>query len=106
MRRLLAAAAMTACLVTLPNSPAAADDQRMQLDCGGEIGLIERTNGASWWGVDDDVVYTTKHLRIVHAEGSYEKSYGHVTGDVVVCDAAHVTPDHASRWTVELVRSR
>lgn len=115
MSRALAVLAATAAGVGLLASPASAGAERMTLDCGGTIGVIERTNGGSWWGVDDDAVYTTKHLRVQDAYGTFEKSYGHVVGEVLPCVADHDVPYvdddgveqlYESTWTVELVRSR
>lgn len=94
-------------LAAAPTLPAAADPARMTLDCGGDVGVIERSNGSSWWGVDDSAVYTTKYLKIVSDDGGvYEKRYGHAADEPLVCQAAHVTPDHSSSWTVHLVPSR
>ena len=115
MSRVLVVAVLTAPLVVGPAAPSALAQERMTLECGGSIGTIERTNGASWWGIGDDAVYTTKHLLIDDAHGRYEKSYGHVAGDVQVCVADHdVTyvdengdrQVYESTWTVQLVRSR
>ena len=106
MRRLLAVLGGTALGVGLLAAPAAAAQERMQLDCGGDIGVIERTNGASWWGVDDGAVYTTKHLRVQAGSGVFEKSYGHTAREHVVCQAAHEVDDYSSTWTVHLVRAR
>lgn len=92
----------TAVLAVAPAVPAGASE-RMRLDCDGAIGVIERTNGASWWDVDDGTVYTTKHLRVEDDNGVFEKSYGHVASEAVVCEAAHVVDDYESDWTVHLV---
>jgi hypothetical protein len=97
--------AVAAAIVVGPALPAVADPSRMSLDCEGIDLAVERTNGTSWWG-SDGAVYTTKHLRVVDDQGTYEKSYGHVVGNVTVCAADHVVEDYASRWTVQLVRSR
>ena len=106
MRRLLAVLSGTALSVGLLAAPATATQDRMRLECGGDIGVIERSNGASWWGVDDGAVYTTKHLRVQDAYGVFEKSYGHTAREHVVCQAAHNVDDYSSIWTVQLVRSR
>lgn len=100
--RAAAALAVTAALVGAPALPAAADSSRMSLVCEGIDLTIERSNGASWWG-SDNAVYTTKYLRVVSEHGTYEKSYGHTARPHVVCAADHVTPEGASRWTVQLV---
>lgn len=93
----------TAVLAVAPAVPAGASE-RMRLDCGGAIGVIERTNGASWWGVEDGTVYTTKYLYVIDDQGNeFEKHYGHVAREHVVCQAAHVVDDYASDWTVHLV---
>ena len=95
--------AVAAAVVVAPALPASAED-RMSLDCEGIPLVVERTNGTSWWG-SDGAVYTTKHLRIEDEHGGYEKSYGHVQGEVTLCAADHVVDDYRSRWTVQLVRS-
>jgi hypothetical protein len=93
--------AVAAAVVVAPALPVSAED-RMALDCEGIDLVVERTNGTSWWG-SDGAVYTTKHLRIEDEYGGYEKSYGHVSGDVVVCEADHDVDGYWSRWTVDLV---
>lgn len=102
--RAAAVLAVGVALFAAPALPATADERRMSLACEGLGLVVERANGASWWG-SDGVVYTTKHLLVVDEHGEYEKSYGHVVGDPVVCEADHVVHDYASRWRVELVRS-
>jgi hypothetical protein len=106
MRRVLAVLGGTALGVTMLAAPAAAAQERMQLDCGGDIGVIERTNGLSWWGVDDGAAYTTKYLRVQDTYGVFEQSYGHTGREHVVCEAAHTVDDYSSTWTVLLVRTR
>lgn len=103
MRRLLAAAAAVA-LVPVLAAPASAASERMTLDCGGTLGVIERTNGASWWGVDGDAVYTTEYLLITtDGETVHEKHYGtRAGGERSTCTADHVD----TVWTVTLVQTR
>lgn len=114
MRRLLAVVTAAAAGVGLLGAPASAGPERMQLDCGGGLGVIERANGASWWGVEDGAVYTTKYLRIEDGGPGLEKHYGHVVGEVLVCVAEHDVPYvdedgdpqlYESDWTVHLVAS-
>jgi hypothetical protein len=106
VRRLLAAlAALPLAVVSL--SPAAAEAQRMQLDCGDRV--VERTNGASWWGVDDDSHYVTAHLRIT-ADGVlvHEQDLGEMAGkEHLRCEADHPVGDgRVHHWSVELVQVR
>lgn len=82
--------------------PALAASDRMQLECQGTSLVVERTNGASWWG-SDGTVYTTQYLRIEDARGTFEKRYGHVAQDHISCVADHDVHGSSSRWTVHLV---
>lgn len=97
------AVAGLAAVLAVP-APAGASD-RMSLACEGLGLVVERTNGASWFG-DDGRTYTTRHLRIVDESGVYEKAYGHTASAFVVCEADHVAGGYRSRWTVQLVASR
>jgi hypothetical protein len=103
--RRLPALAVGALLVPVLSAPASADSQRMQLHCGGDVGVIERTNGASWWGVDHDAGYATEHL-IIRQDGEvvFAKSYGRKGPDA---ERSTCVADHfGSTWTVELVQTR
>ncbi len=97
-------------LATLAGAqPVGAQAERMRLEC--DTGLvIERSNGSSWWGLASDgsrdgSVYTTRHLKVVDADGNvaYEHHYGHKSErlDSTTCVASHF----GSTWTVELVRA-
>lgn len=96
--------AVTSAFVLAPALPVAGSE-RMTLACGGDIGTIERSNGASWWSVEDGTVWTTKYLEVVHPEGVFERSYGHVAREHVVCEADHDVDGYESDWTVHLVRA-
>lgn len=86
-------------------APAAASSDRMQLACEDSDLVVERTNGASWWGSDGSV-YTTAYLRVVDPYGAFEKHYGHVAAEHLVCEAEHDAHGWTSRWTVHLVLAR
>ena len=102
--RAAAVLALTAAALSMPG-PALAVSERMSLACEGLDLVVERSNGASWWG-NDGAVYTTAYLRVVDDGGTYEKSYGHTASDVLICQADHVTAGYTSRWTVHLVRAQ
>lgn len=90
-------------LVPVLAAPPSAASERMQLHCD-DGRVIERTNGSSWWGLDDDAGYVTQHL-LVTADGEvqYEKRYGSKAGgERSTCVAAHF----GTVWTVDLVRTR
>ena len=95
------ALAVAGVVLMLPG-PALAASDRMQLACQGLPLVVERTNGASWWG-SDGAVYTTQYLHIADERGTYEKRYGHVASDHITCVADHDLPGGSSRWTVHLV---
>ena len=98
MRRAIAVLAV----LVATAAPAAAESQRMTLECD-DGRVIERTNGASWWGVDHAAGYVTEHLLITEdAQTRYEKHYGRHSGERSQCVADHV----GSTWTVDLVRTR
>lgn len=103
MRRLLGVVVAVTAMVLAPALPAAADSERMQLHCD-DGRTIERTNGASWWGVDHNAGYTTEHLLVRQGdEVVYEKDYATRGGKAKrsTCVANHF--DYT--WTVELVRT-
>jgi hypothetical protein len=105
MRRPAAALAALPLLVVLAG-PADAHGDRMQLDCGDRV--IERTNGASWFGEDDGARYVTASLRITE-DGAlvHEKEYGAVPqGERTTCVGDHAFGDTLHRWTVVLVQVR
>lgn len=90
-------------LVLSPALPASADSERMQLHCDGGL-TIERTNGASWWGVDHHADYTTEHLLVTQDEDIvYEKHYGTrgPQAERATCIAEHF----GYTWTVQLVHT-
>ena len=102
-----AAAALALCSLT-GLQPAAAEAERMHLEC--ENGLvIERTNGSNWWGLNaegsrDGTVYTTRHLVVVDQDGNlvHEHRYGQKSDQhsSTTCVATHF----GWTWTVELVQ--
>lgn len=103
MRHLAAVLVAATALVLGPALPAAAESERMQLHCDGGL-TIERTNGASWWGVDHDAGYTTEHLLVSRGgDVVHEKDYGTrgPTAERSTCLADHV----GYTWTVQLVRT-
>jgi hypothetical protein len=86
--------------------PASAGAERMYLECeSGTLNgtTIERSNGASWWDVNDRTVYTTRHIRIEHADFGvvHEHTFGAKSGPVDTCTADHF----GFSWTVEVVRA-
>ena len=97
----LGAAAPALLSVLLPG-PAHADSERMQLDCGA-LGTIERSNGGSWWGVDDGAVYVSERIDITGG-ATFSKEFGRRAPDAdrSTCVAEHFD----STWTVVLVRVR
>ena len=103
MRRLLPVAVAATALVVFPALPAAADAERMQLHCD-DGRTIERTNGASWWGVGDDAGYTTEHLLVMQGdEVVHEKDFGTRGGGA---ERSTCVADHFGySWAVELVRT-
>lgn len=103
MSRLWGVAFAATALVLGPVPPAAAESERMQLHCDGGL-TIERTNGASWWGVDHNAGYTAEHLLVTQgADMVYEKDYG-TRGPQA--DRSTCTADHFEyTWTVQLVRT-
>jgi hypothetical protein len=96
--------ALTAMVVatSLPTAALAASE-RMHLDCEEtELGRIERTNGASWWG-EDGSVYTTTHLQVTRGDQViHEHAYGNQRPQqTLTCTAEHFE----FTWEVELVRA-
>lgn len=109
MLRLALTALIVVAVLALPTS-ADAGTERMTLDCGDPIGVIERTNGASWWSQGDDhngVTYVTRSLMITHESGEvvFQKDYGHRAGlESVTCHATHTDEYDGSifTWTIDL----
>lgn len=103
MSRLWGVAVTATALVLAPSLPAAADAERMELHCD-DGSTIERSNGASWWGVDHDAGYTAEYLLVTHGTDIvYEKTYGTrgPQADRSVCTADHF----GYTWRVQLVRT-
>ena len=103
----VAAALTMAMSVSLPQV-AFADSERMQLHCesGSLAGrTLERSNGASWWDVEDGTVYTTRSIRVTDGEGNiaYQHDYGRKSGDAGTCVGEHSGPGFSSEWEVTLV---
>ena len=85
--------------------PATAGSERMQLEClSGDLAghTLERTNGSSWWDVEDGTVYTTKSLTITSGDDVvYERDYGKRSRVAVTC-----TGDHFDwTWNLEVVEA-
>lgn len=84
---------------------AAAGSERMQLHCesGSLAGhTLERSNGSSWWGVDDGTVYTTKSITVSGDEGVvYHRDYGKKDKAPGTCTATHF----GWTWQLEVVRT-
>jgi hypothetical protein len=107
--RITAAAGLAGALlagIAPVTGPASASAERMYLECesGTLAGTnIERSNGASWWDVTDGTVYTTRSIRIEHAEYGlvHEHTYGKKSGPADTCTADHF----GFIWTVEVVRA-
>ena len=101
-RRVTVAVLAPVALSVLVHGPASAAAERMQLDCG-ELGTIERSNGSSWWGVDDGAVYVSERIDITGG-ATFSKQYGRKGPDAdrSTCVAEHF----GSTWTVVLVRVR
>lgn len=89
-------------LPVLLQAPAHAASERMQLDCL-DGPLLERSNGSSWWGVDDDAVYVSERIDIT-GTATFSKDFGRKgpEADRSTCVAPHA----GSTWTVVLVRVR
>lgn len=85
-------------------TPAAAGSERMQLHCesGSLAGhTLERSNGSTWWDVDDGAVYTTKSIKVSGDEGVvYEHDYGKKAEAAETCTGTHLD------WTWELAVGR
>ena len=105
IRTTLAGAAFAVSVLGAP-TPAAASAERMQLTChdGTLAGhTLERTNGSSWWDVDDGTVYTTKSLLITEGDQVvYEKNYGHTASAEETCVGDHFE----WTWNVTVVRAQ
>ena len=86
-------------------APAAAGSERMQLHCesGSLAGhTLERSNGSSWWDVDDGTVYTTKSITVSGDEGVlYQHDYGRKAKAPETCTATHFD----WTWELEVVRT-
>lgn len=104
MNRALVLVTSTVALVLGSAVPAGADSARMKLECD-DGRVIERTNGASWWGVDHDAAYVTEHLLITeHGEVVHEKDYGR---KAAAAERSQCVADHFEFvWTVDLVKTR
>lgn len=86
--------------------PAAAGRERMQLDCdAGDLAghTLERTNGSSWWDVEDGTVYATKSLTITSGtDVVFEHDYGKRSRVTVTCTGIN----HSGlTWNLEIVEA-
>lgn len=102
--RTAAVAAVTLGLLGTATIPASAASERMQLLCESgslEGRTFERTNGASWWDVEDGGVLTTHSIRVTHPDHGtvYEHTYGRKSAEAETCTATHF----GYTWELELV---
>lgn len=84
---------------------AAAASERMQLECtsGSLAGhTLERSNGSSWWDVEDGTVYTTKSITVSGDEGVvFQHDYGKKAKESETCTGTHFE----WTWDLELMRA-
>lgn len=104
--RTAAVAAATLGLLGTATIPASAASERMHLYCASgslEGRTFERTNGASWWDVEDGTVYTTRSIRVTHPDHGtvHEHTYGQKSAEGGTCTASHF----GFTWELQLVRA-
>ena len=104
--RTTALAAITMGLAMSAPGVALGASDRMELHCdsGSLQGTtLERTNGASWWNVEDGTVYTTRSILVTDESNStvFEHDYGKKSGESETCIGQHF----GSTWHVSVVEA-
>ena len=94
--------------MSAPTAALGASDRsdRMELHCDEgtlEGTTLERSDGASWWDVEDGTVYTTQSLLITDGEGNtvFEHDYGQKSHEAETCTGEHF----GFTWDVSVVRA-